>query len=401
MTTRIKLAGGNGTDLFREVRAQRSKTQIPSLVLLLLILLPTSACVGSKGVPAYYWYSVRADFEVAGKPVSVGGVVECERRAPDFFPFNVGSGPGTPFKVRSKTFATKLDTGGVLLISPPVACASWRAGFKDDFPGGWYPLVYWLDDPETPQRGEVYFAETYYRQPEARVRFLGFEARSLGTGAFWFLRPEGYRSPWRLFAEVPWLEKRQPATLRGYIATIVDEVVWGDVPGLREALAPYRELTHITQDSEIRANMVKADALSEFLWPGIQGRPVFASEYRGRRVSAPGNGCRIKRPDLPEICSGLKRTYGMEPDPDSFGATLSSTKLHPGVAYLVPGQQKGTKAYTYEFTLFSESFEGLLGDYGLSKLDLFSPSTGNLVRISAITLTPPKGIVVTGDQVLF
>ena len=62
-------------------------------------LLTTASCTGSKGIPAYYWYSVRADFEVAGKPVSVGGVVECERRAPDFFPFNVGSGPGTPFRV--------------------------------------------------------------------------------------------------------------------------------------------------------------------------------------------------------------------------------------------------------------------------------------------------------------
>ena len=353
---------------------------------LLLISGCSPAKMAKRWAPGYQWYSVRADFEVAGKPVSLGGIVECERSTPFFFPYMIGP---NAIETGPKTFAAELETGGVLMISPPSACGRSKSSVEEAFPEGWYPLVYWIDDPDRPQRGEVYFSQTYYRQPDARVRLLGFEAKYIGTGPSLLLRPEGYRTRMGLWFEVPWLVNRQPPGLRGYVITIAEEDLWSPVPGLRKALSSYEDLSQITFRSEVRKNEVQKDALTEFLWPGLRGSLSQHSNYRDRSLRTPPQGCRRMAAELPLVCGGLQRSYGLEPDPEDLGTGFTTRRLRPGMAVLLPHEAGPEERYAYRFDLFGEPFAGTFWGSWAEDLDFYSPRTRKLFRVQEVRLGPP------------
>ncbi|MDJ0942452.1 MAG: hypothetical protein QNJ30_03255 [Kiloniellales bacterium] len=379
MTTRIKFAGGSGSAFFREVRAKVGTVRLRSPILVLSVLLLTSACIGARGTPAYHWYSVRADFEVEGEAVSLGGVVECVRKGPDFFPYNFGSGPGNLFNVRNRAFAAKLATGGVLLMSPLTACSRWQGGLDDTFPEGYYPLVYWVDDPDRPSRAEVYFSDTYYAQKDARVRFKGFEAKRLGTGDWIWSRPGEFESQSSLLAEVPWLLEQEPKVFRGYVVTSADERLWGQIDGARESLAEYRAPTLIVWDSDLYGEEDRRRALEGLLCSGINHCVV-----RGR--STPYYGCRVIAEEVHELCGGLYRTYGTMPVDEVAGAVFSKEETLQGYTVLVPAESFYPGPSSYRFEINGRVFEGPLKSIGLRRWLMYLPASKELYHIQTVRL---------------
>jgi len=306
--------------------------------------------LGYSDKPRFHWYSIRADFEVAGKPVSVGGVIECARKGPDLPPLNLGSGPGNPYDPSTEAFAAPLETGGVVIISPPPTCRYPKGSLEYDFPKGFYPTVYWIDDAEKPSRMEIYFSDAYYQQPDARVQFVGFEAERLSWGAFSWSTIFGNRQLERLYSIVPWFKKQEPLWFRGFYTVKAGPDDLAGVPGLLEELEDITSLTMIRKSDPLLAQEDRLIKLDKIFRP---------SEYRNARIW-PRYGCRFADRKTLKVCEAFERTFGMVTHDDSFGASISRNMPYVGVSTLVPTRIPEGQRRDFRFEFFGSVAQGHL-----------------------------------------
>jgi len=335
--------------------------------------------LGFGDKPRFHWYSIRADFEVAGKPVSVGGVIECARKGPDLPPFNLGSGRGNPYDPSNEAFATPLETGGTLFISPPQTCGHPHASIDVDFPEGYYPLVYWLDDRERPSRMEVYFSDAYYKQPNARVVFKGFEAQRLGWGAFSWSTLFGNTQLKELYTRLPWIKKREPGTFRGYFATFVDAKALGRAPAIADNIDNEKHIEIIGPDTSSLIQENWSEALEQALLSGVfQSIP-----------GAPRYGCRFAGARTLARCAAFGETYGMIPGEETFGASISSRTATIGMVELLPERIPSERPIIFNFEIFGGHLDGPLPEL-ISEQYLFIAATQQFADLRSVTLSPTK-----------
>jgi len=335
--------------------------------------------LGFSDKPRFHWYSIRADFEVAGKPVSVGGVIECARKAPDLPPFNVHFGRGNPYDPSNEAFAAPLETGGVLMIAPPQTCGHPHASIDVDFPEGYYPLVYWLDDPETPSHMEVYFSDVYYEQPNARVVLKGFEAERLGWRAFSWSSLLGNRQLETLYELVPWFVDREPFWFRGYLTVMAGPDELAEVPGLLDALDNLGSLATISKDDALIVEANRAKKLDEIFHPDSYRNSKVISRY----------GCRFAKSRSLDRCAAFDRTFGMIPDPDSFGATLREGEPQVGIVTLVPKKNTENPMRDFQFKFFGAVVEHPLRPL-LDGTYVFDPRTKSMLETRSLQLGPGR-----------
>ena len=279
-------------------------------------------------MPRYAWYSVHADFEVGGQTVSVGGTVECRRRWLRFFPITallISPEPGGAYAPSTRVFAQRLDTGGVLVLAPSLICQGVNAQqVAWHFPEDTLPHVAWLDDPERPTRAEVYFSDAYYQRPDARVRLLGVRARYDGSSPVAFSMIVGNWRLRSLLRELPWLETRAPNYLRGYVITVIDKDRWEAVPGLEATLRQFDQPTVLSHD------LPSFDDSNRRL----AGHLHRLSRWRPLRSHHPR--CHVDEEPRPDHCVGHYSSFGMIPNPDSYGARFADGEGTIGYVSLVP-----------------------------------------------------------------
>ena len=341
---------------------------VPLLAIFLFIFL----YYGSGKWPRYVWYTVRADFEVDGEIVPVGGSVQCERASLFQFVFiqlGLPYGSSTvPYRVSTSFFARRLESGGVLIVQPNLTCQQWsQRGLEEHFPEGYRPLVAWLDDPERPTRAERYFSNVYFRQPDARVRFLGFEAEYEGSGPVAYSMIYGNRRAAALLRELPWLETRTPSAFRGYNIKIVERDRWESVPGLEETLRQFDEPSILSRalpffdDSNRRAQG--------------QLNQVFSS--RSLR------GCEPLDTEATGACDPLRHVYGMIPNPDGLGARFADGEGTVGYLSMVPWEWRLYHRPTYRFEIAGAVFD----DAGVGRnFYVFDPTSSRLYEIDDAVL---------------
>ena len=326
---------------------------------------------GGGEIPRYHWYSVRADFEVDGKIVSVGGTVECERKAPNIPPFNWGTGPGTPYWSSTEAFASRLESGGILVIRMISACGSSRSPIGEYYPDGYFPSVIWFDDPVDPTRAEILLSDAYFDQLNARYRFKKFEASRLGSGAF---SRSLFIGNWRLralYEELPLLKGTKPEEFRGYYITVADEEDWRVDPELAEALKSYREMNVIPGQSEILA-----DRQLQRVLEGLFETRAFSSRFR-----TPPHRCRLPNSEISEPCRPLYRSYGMMPDSDSWGASYSLEERNVGFVALEAVEDRYPDRSEYRTEILGVTLSvGFGGDV------IFAPESRQLMRFRGVRL---------------
>lgn len=327
--------------------------------------------------PAYHWYSVQADFDVDGTPVSVGGVVECKRKGLGILAQWFTSGPTGVYRSGVHTFAERLQDGSVLMMKPQTPCGSPDVPISRQFPDGFYPLVYWLDDAESPTHIELFFSLDYYARPDARVRFKGFTAERLGAAPSFLFRPWAHKSQAKLPGTVPWLSHREPPGFRGYVATVVDEDLWRNIPGLDVTVERIATLTLFDKWVDLTPDKDTSRRLRALLCHGFERCSVGA---RSTRL----HGCRDAGPEPPELCSGIRRTVGIATDQGTLGAAYVDRGLSIGMTTLVPNHSAPNINWNMNrIEVNGDELRGRLKYTGFGWL-LYSPANRQFLLLRAV-----------------
>lgn len=273
---------------------------------------------------ALYWYwstdpyrykVVEATIElvVEGTPVTIRESFACE-----WHPFAIEL--GRPYKpMRPVAFAHRLDDGSGII-------ADLTRGRCDDFPKGYYPSIYWLDDMDRPTHAEFHFWDERRIRQGARVEFVSFHHKTVYGTAFpvfdWFGDTPSIRS------EAPWVTRDDPKALWGYFLRI-------------EYL---RDVDPVTR-AYLRENQ-SGESVQDFRFLDL---PKVGGRYHGLRSlqsrfyrSFPGELCRPHR-NHANRCRALRQTSGI-PREDTVGVFDGLENRFP---FLELKAEKSTGAYKH------------------------------------------------------
>jgi len=196
-----------------------------------------------KRVPRYVYTETRTELVFDGENIIIEGVTECRRR---LLRISNGESLGVPtpyYKCRPQWFAHPLETGGALLVGTYAIMDSWPPLFgTPDLSRYQIELmerpraVMWVDNPQSPTRGESYHSTIYMEQPKARLRSIKSEIISVEDRTYF---PKPFDEP---ALEVPWLDSRtSDIALRAFYAVLVPKELWSMVPGLENVLSNHTE----------------------------------------------------------------------------------------------------------------------------------------------------------------
>src|SRR5262245_41408834 len=177
--------------------------------------------------PPYQDFKARAEIEYNGVPITVEGFVRCTRSLP-WVPFGlVGPPPhgGNSYDWSDVGIAKRLADGSgiVVALHPPCHVPSRVEAFS--YPDATYPVVYWLDKADRPNRVEAYFDQSGYESAGAKLKLKHVEITYVGRSILPRLGTlEAVRA-------VPWVSqglevRRDRVQFAAYLAVLVPEEQW-------------------------------------------------------------------------------------------------------------------------------------------------------------------------------
>jgi hypothetical protein len=176
--------------------------------------------------PPFRDFAARAEIEYGGAPVTIEGTLRCTRSL-TWLPFGVpipGHG-GNSYSWSDVGIARRMADGSAVIVAlhPPCHTPSRVEPFS--YPDGAYPVVYWLDKADRPDRVEAYFDRSGYESGSARLKLKRVEMTYAGRSAMPRLAAtNGVRA-------VPWTSqalevRRDQANFVAYQAIVVPEQRW-------------------------------------------------------------------------------------------------------------------------------------------------------------------------------
>jgi len=177
--------------------------------------------------PPFRDFRARADIECNGAPITIEGPLRCTRSLA-WLPFGFPSIPphgGNSYEWSDVGIAQRLADGSAVVVAlhPPCHVPSRLEPFS--YPDGIYPVVYWLDKADRPDRIEAYFDQSGYEAVSARLKLKHVEITYVGRSVMPRLgATETVRA-------VPWTSqdlqvRRDRSSFVAYLAIVVPEAQW-------------------------------------------------------------------------------------------------------------------------------------------------------------------------------
>jgi hypothetical protein len=204
--------------------------------------------------PPFRDFKARADIEYDGRTITIEGPLRCTRSLP-WVPFGlVGPPPhgGNSYDWSDVGIGRQLADGSAVVVAlhPPCHTPSRIDAFS--YPNGTYPVVYWLDKADRPDRVEAYFDRSGYEAAGARLKLKHVEMTYVGRS---ILPRLGATETVRA---VPWTSRdlevrRDRFNFVAYFAVVVREAQWAKRAAAAEILSRHATWRRFSEKDADRA----------------------------------------------------------------------------------------------------------------------------------------------------
>jgi hypothetical protein len=216
--------------------------------------------------PPFRDFKARAVIEYNGVSVTIEGSLRCTRSL-TWVPFGDLSIPphgGNSYSWSDVGIGQRLADGSAVIVALHPPCHSPTHIEPFSYPDGTYPVVYWLDKADRPDRVEAYFDRSGYESPHAKLKLKHMEMTYTGRSVLpRFRATEAVRA-------VPWASqeldvRRDRAKFVAYLAITEPELDWSKRPRTVEILSKQASWRRFSKGNDRTAyEAVRRSPVSEF-----------------------------------------------------------------------------------------------------------------------------------------